>query len=277
MIQMPETIHVNSENDIFQKIEALKRNRQKRQKSGVFFVEGVKAINSALKFNWAISAFIYCSEKSHSRWAENILQNYSADKHFQLKTPLMEQISDKENTSELIALVKIPADDPARIKFSSIPLVIVLDRPANPGNIGTIIRSCDSFNADGLIITGHAADLYDPQTIRASVGTIFSLPVIRMASYKNLLSWFKQLKIDWKDMQIIGSSAKANKLLFDIDLKKPLIYLLGNETRGLSENCKAICHEMLRIPIQGTASSLNLASAAAISLYEIFKQRNNQP
>jgi TrmH family RNA methyltransferase len=220
---------------------------------------------------------MYSVEKPLSRWADNILQNYSADRHYQLNASLMESLSDKEATSELIALVKMPADDPARIKFNSIPLVLLLDRPANPGNIGTIIRSCDSFKADGLIITGHAADLYDPQTIRASVGTIFSLPVIRMASHNDLLAWVEQLKSDWKDIQIIGSSAKAERLLFDADLKRPLIYLLGNETKGLSENFKKSCDFLVRIPIQGTASSLNLASAAAISLYEIFKQRNNLP
>ncbi len=271
---MARTIKVHNENNYYQYLETLKKNRQKRHKAGEFLVEGVKAINSALQFNWHISAFIFSKDLPLSRWAENILKRSRAELHFQLNSSLMEKLSDKEETSELIVLAKIPLDDTDRIKFKKNPLVLLLDRPSNPGNIGSIIRSCDSFQADGLIITGHAADLYDPQTIRASVGTIFSLPVIRMRSHNDLIPWAEQLKSTWQDLQIIGSSAKAEKELEQINLLKPTIYLLGNETKGLSENFKQLCDTMVRIPIQGSASSLNVACAASISLYEIHKQRN---
>lgn len=271
---MAKTIKVHNENNHYQYLETMKKNRQKRHKSGEFLIEGVKAINSALQFNWHISAFIFSKDHPLSRWAENILKRSRAGIHFQLSSSLMEKLSDKEETSELIVLAKIPLDVTDRIKFKKKPLVLLLDRPSNPGNIGSIIRSCDSFQADGLIISGHAADLYDPQTIRASVGTIFSLPVIRMRSHQDLISWAEQLKSTWQDLQIIGSSAKAEKELEEIDLSISTIFLLGNETKGLSENFKQLCDTVVRIPIQGSASSLNLACAASISLYEIHKQRN---
>jgi 23S rRNA (uridine2479-2'-O)-methyltransferase len=271
---MAETIKILSENDKFQHIEVLRRNRQKRQRSKEFFVEGVKAINNAIAHNWEISAFVYRKEHQISKWAENILMTSRADIHYELNTELMNKLSAKEEASELIALVKIPPDDPARIKFRSTPLVILLDRPTNPGNIGTIIRSCESFRADGMIISGHSADLYDPQTIRASVGTIFTLPVIRMGSHKDVLNWVSEIKHDWKNIRIVGSSAKADNLHTETDFREPTIFLLGNETKGLSENYRLICDQMVSIPIHGSASSLNVACAASIFLHEIDRQRS---
>ncbi|MFC1887897.1 TrmH family RNA methyltransferase [Candidatus Cloacimonadota bacterium] len=271
---MSRIVKIFSENDKFQYIEVLKRNRQKRHKYKVFFVEGVKAINNVLENNWDISAFVYTREQKLSHWAENIINNSQADTHYELPASLMNKISDKEESSELIALVKMKGDKTNQLKFRSTPLIVVLDRPMNPGNIGTIIRSCDSFKVDGMIITGHSADLYDPQTIRASVGTIFTLPVIRMGSHKELINWVNRIKIEWGEIKMVGSSSKAEKVLTKVDFQKPTILLLGNETKGLSENFKSICDELVMIPIYGTASSLNLASAASIFLYEIDKQRS---
>jgi len=186
---------------------------------------------------------------------------------------LLDKLSERENTSNLIAIVNIPADDLSRISIKEDLLIVVFDRPSNPGNLGTIIRSCDSFKVDGLILSGHSVDLYDPQTIRASVGSIFTLPVLRMESHKELLNWIHELKIKLPDLRIVGSSAKASKDISQQDFRKPTVLLIGNETKGLSENYKQICDELIKIPIHGSATSLNVACAASISLFEIDRQR----
>src|SRR5439155_7599405 len=103
--------------------------------------------------------------------------------------PLMDRLSDKNLSSELVAVVAMPPDSPDRIKPKSDVLVAVLDRPSSPGNLGSIIRSCHALGADGLIVTGHGTDIYNPLTVRASMGSLFALPTIRLASHREVGRW----------------------------------------------------------------------------------------
>ncbi|MFA5797337.1 MAG: TrmH family RNA methyltransferase [Candidatus Woesearchaeota archaeon] len=272
---MPESIKVYSENNDFQHLEVLKKNRVKRTQFGEFFVEGVKPIELLIKNRWNILAFAYAPEKL-SDWAKNILQNSTAKKHFELPLTLMEKLSDKEDFSELIAIVEIPKDDLSRIKIKDKLLLVVFDRASSPGNLGTIIRSCDSLGVDGLIVTGHSTDIYDSKTIHASVGTVFSLPVIRLSSDKEVLIYIKDLEKTIGQIQIVGTSAKAQKEIHSHDFRVPTVLLIGNETHGLSSNYKSMSVVLVNIPMDGSASSLNVANAASIILYEIQRQRKNK-
>ncbi|RPJ42568.1 MAG: RNA methyltransferase [Chloroflexi bacterium] len=266
-----QKIHTN--NSDFQQIETLRRNRVKRNKTGQFFVEGVRSIEQALRNRWAIRAFVYTLEERLSDWAEGILANSPARKHYELPAQLMTELSQKEEPSELIAIVDIPADDLARIPARENPLLLVLDRPILPGNIGTVIRSCDALRADGLVITGHSADLYDPETIRATTGSFFAVPSVRLPSQRELLPWIERLKGHPRGLRVVGSSAKASMPLDQFDFTGPTLLVAGNETHGLSEAYRALCDAMITIPMHGVASSLNLASAVSIMLYEIDRQR----
>lgn len=262
-----------SENNDFQHIEVLKRNREKRCKYKEFFLEGVKPIERALHYGWEIKAFVYAPERSLSGWAREILQSSRAPIHYELPLALMEKLSDKEESSELIAVVAIPAMDLSRISLHPGMLVLVCDRPASPGNLGTIIRSGDSFRADGVIVTGHAVDLYDSQTIRASVGSLFALPILKVDSQPELSNWFAGLREKLPELQIIGTSARAETGIWAQDLTRPTVLLVGNETEGLSRNYKSMCDTLVKIPIYGSATSLNVACATSIFLYEATRQR----
>ncbi len=269
----PVVIRITTRNSEFQIIETLRRNRVKRNQTGEFFVEGVRAINLAEQNGWQIDALVYTREKRLSDWAEGIIARAGAKKLYELTPALMDELSQKEEPSELIALVAIPADDLSRIPIRENPLIVVLDRPILPGNIGTIIRSCDALRVNGLIITGHSADLYDPETIRATTGSFFALPSVRLPSHKELFAWVQQLKERSPQLTVVGTSAKATLPIHEHDFTRPTLLLAGNETHGLSEAYKAQCDVMVTIPISGTASSLNLASATSIMLYEIDRQR----
>lgn len=271
---MPIVIPVHTENNDYQKLEVLKRNRNKRHKNRLFFVEGVRNVNESIENEWSIHAFVYAKSKPLSRWGQEILAHSSAEFHYELADGLMEKLSDKEDTSELIAIVTIPQDDVSRIRLGEQPLVVVFDRPSNRGNLGTIIRSCDALGARGLIMTGHAVDLYDPETIRASLGSLFHLPTIRMSSPLEVQVQIEQWKRVYPDMQIVGTSAQGSKELYYADFSKPTVLLFGNETDGLSHQYKTLCEWMVKIPIGGAASSLNVACAASIMLYEIGRQRS---
>jgi 23S rRNA (uridine2479-2'-O)-methyltransferase len=270
---MPKIVKIYSENDIFQNLETLKRNRDKRNKLKEFLFEGVRNINNALEYGWQINSFIYSPERKLSSWATEILKLSSAKFHIELPLKLLEKLSGKEETSELLATAQIPKDDLARIPTNGIFTVIVFDRPASPGNLGALIRSCDALGADGLIVTGHAVDVYDPETISATTGSIFSVPVVRLPSHKELLPWIKQLQKKSRPVQLVATDEKGAVDVHSHDFTKPTILLMGNETWGLSAAYREMSDVLVKIPIKGSASSLNVSNAGSIVLYEISRQR----
>ncbi len=132
---MSHIINIFNENNDFQHLEVIKMNRNKRHKHREFFVEGVNSINLALQENWIVSAFIYEMGRTLSSWATKILENSKAETHYVLPTNLMAKLSDKEETSELLSIIRMPADDLDRIILQKDLLVTVFDRPSNPGNL----------------------------------------------------------------------------------------------------------------------------------------------
>jgi TrmH family RNA methyltransferase len=264
----PRTISLHSADNHFQRAEVLRRNRQKRQHYGEFFVEGVRPINQALVHGWEIRSFFYSPEHRLSDWATDILERSTARTHFELPMSLMEQLSEKTDTSELIAIVATPRDDLSRIPRRDNPLIVVCDRFASPGNLGTVLRSCDALGVDGLIVSGHSADLYDPETVRASTGSLFALPAVRVPGPRELESWLRG-----SDLIVVGTDEGSPHVAWDHDFRRPTVLLLGNEKWGLSAAYRGLCDVMLRIPIGGSATSLNVAVAASILLYEVQRQR----
>lgn len=272
---MTTTIKVVTENSDFQTIETLRRNRVKRNHSGEFFVEGVRAITQAVDKKWEINAMVFSREIRLSKWAEEMLQKSNARKHLELPLHLMNKLSEKDEQSELIALVRIPTDELSRIPTNERMLVVILDRPSSPGNLGTIIRSCDALQADGLILSGHAVDLYDPETIRATTGSFFCIPSVRLPSHLELIPWLSGLRRTYTGLQVVGTSAKAKKPIHECNFNKPTVLLVGNEKNGLSDAYQALADMMVTIPITGCASSLNIACATSILLYEAKRQRQS--
>jgi tRNA G18 (ribose-2'-O)-methylase SpoU len=270
-----KVISLSTANNEFQHFEVLKNNRNKRHASKEFFVEGVRNINGAIGNNFQIKGFLYNAEIKLSDWAIGILQNDKKTARYELSPVLMERISDKEDTSELIAVVAMPGDELSKIKLAANPVLMVFDRPANKGNLGSIIRSCDALGADGLIITGHAVDLYDPETIRASMGSFFKIPLARVPSFNDVKGWLLELKDKYPHIQFVGTSEKGQKDLDKCNFKGPVVVFMGNEAEGLSFNYEQLSDVLVRIPMSDTssASSLNVANAASICLYEIFRQR----
>jgi 23S rRNA (uridine2479-2'-O)-methyltransferase len=268
----PHLTRIYSENNLFQYIDTLRRRREKRQREGIFFLEGARPINQALAHGWRITTF--ASAPGLSGWARDILARSQAERHVEMPTALLAKLSAKSEPSELLALVSMPADDLDRILLAPDLLVVVCDRPANPGNLGSIIRSCDALGAHGLVITGHSVDLYDPETISASVGSLFALPAVRLPSHTALEPWLAATKQRLGVLQMVGCDETGERLLSDPDFRGPTLLVMGNEQWGMSAAYHERCDVIARIPMTGAASSLNVASATSIFLYEIARQRS---
>jgi len=270
----PARLRVTSRNAAFQQWQALLGNRVKRQRARQFIVQGVRPITLAVEHGWPVDAMIYDISAPLSRWAQDMLAAAAAAgaQRVAMAPDLLRELGEKDDAAlEMVAVAAIPPDDFARIPANPGLLAVALDRPTSPGNIGTVIRSADAFGAHGLVVTGHAADPYDPKSVRASTGSLFAVPVVRVPRHAEVIGWARS-----RFATVIGTDEKGEHDIAGIDLTGPAVVIIGNETTGLSEAWRQACDVMARIPITGAASSLNAASAATVVLYEAARQRSHQ-
>ena len=266
-------MRVTSRGARFQEWAALLGNRSKRQRRGEFFVQGVRPITLAVRHGWPVRELLYNADAALSRWAREMQEGAGAAS-VAVSAELMAELGGKDDgVPELLAVVALPADELTRIPAGPGLLAVVFDRPASPGNIGTLIRSADAFGASGVIVTGHAADVYDPRSVRASTGSLFALPVVRSASHRPVLDWVAALRAGGTGVAIVGADENGGRDAADVDLAGPTLLLIGNEATGLTAGWRDACDELARIPMLGAASSLNAATAASVLLYESARQR----
>jgi len=270
---MAAVLRVTSRNARFQQWQALLGNRSKRQRAGEFLVQGVRPITIAVERGWPVHTLIFDGSRPLSGWARELLHTVRAER-VAMSPELLADLGEKDETAlEVIAVVEIPADDLGRIAVGPRFLGVVLDRPASPGNIGSIIRSADALGAGGVIVTGHAADVYDPRSVRASTGSLFGVPAVRVPSRSEVMTWVSERRERGCPLRIVGTDEQGKTDLFDFDLTGPVLLLIGNEAKGLSAAWREACDHLVRIPMTGTASSLNAACAATVVLYEAARQR----
>ena len=271
----PMVKKVYSKNAQYQKFEVLQTNRNKRYKYGEFFVEGVRNINEAIQNKWKFSSLLYADGARLSHWAQDVLAHVKTDCNFALAPNLMQELSRKDDTSELMAVVKMRDDSFASVPLSKNPLIVLFDRPSNRGNLGTLIRSCDALGADALIVTGHAVDLYDPDVITSGMGSFFNVPAVRFSDNAQVEALIADMRARYLDFRVVATTAHKKTPIYEEPLSGPCLVMIGNETEGLCKSFYELSDTMVSIPMaaSSSASSFNVSCAATVILYEITRQR----
>ncbi|MFC4032393.1 RNA methyltransferase [Streptomyces polygonati] len=270
---MPPVRRITSRNARFQQWQALLGNRNKRQRAGEFLVQGVRPISLAVRYGWPVHALIFDAQRKLSRWAEELLDTVRTE-HIAMAPDMLADLGEKnEAVPEVVAVVGMPADDLDRITVPDDFLGVLFDRPTSPGNIGSIIRSADAFGAHGMIVAGHAADIYDSKSVRASTGSLFALPAVRIPSPREATDWVAAQRDKGRPIVLVGTDEHGDCDVFDFDFTQPSLLLIGQETSGLSSAWRELCDYTVSIPMTGAASSLNAANAATAVLYEASRQR----
>ena len=237
-------------------------------------MEGVRSLNEAVNNGWHICSLIY--DKSHlSDWAKDMTRKVKTETNYNLTPMLLKELSGKEDTSELMAVIEMRNDSLENVQLSATPFIVLFDRPSNKGNLGTMIRSCDAMGADLLIITGHAVDLYEPDVVVAAMGSFFNLPVVRVEDNQKLYQYMADLKSQYPGFKVVGTTAHKENPIYHTDLSGPVLLMMGNETMGLNKAFKEYCDILCTIPMSehSYASSFNVSCAGAILMYEITRQR----
>ena len=177
-----------------------------------------------------------------------------------------EKLAYGDRSDGVVLVVRAPRVGLADLELPPDPLVVVTEDVEKPGNVGAILRSADAVGASAVIAAG-GTDLFNPNVIRASVGTVFSMPVAA-APAGEVAAWLRV-----RGLRIVATRVDADRLHVDADLRGPVAIVLGSEATGLSDAWRAPDVEAVRLPMAGVADSLNVSVAAAVLLYEAWRQR----
>jgi len=245
------------------------RDRKARQESGLFYVEGIRLGGEAVQTGAQIEMLVVSPELLTSSFALKLVEEQCAQgvTLCEVSAQVFEKIALKEGPQGIAALARPRYLPLGEVRFDNRLCWVALDEVADPGNLGTILRTCDAVGCGGVILLDHSTDPYDPNVIRASMGAIFSQAVVR-ATLSDFICWKKD-----QGVNLVGTSDKA-----EVDYRagvysQPLVLLMGSERQGLQPQHLAVCDQLVGIPMGGRSDSLNLAVATAVVLYEIFNQK----
>ena len=261
--ELPDRITSHA-NDLARRARSLAQ-RGARDEQGVFLVEGIRAVWQALDHHADIEVMLTAPELLTSDAARAAVERveFSGIRLVQCSARVFERFTDREHPSGLAAIVRATATPLAGLKVTGDSLFVGLYEIGNPGNLGTILRTLDAVGGAGLITIGDSTDPYHPTAVKAGMGTIFTVPIVRLAEADQALNWARS-----QGVTVIGTSERADHAHWDIPPPLPSMILLGSEGRGLPPELLRACDKQVRIPMEGTAGSLNLAVAAGIMLYE---------
>jgi TrmH family RNA methyltransferase len=269
-VDTPETAVITSAaNPMLKRIRRL-RLRKHRERDGAFFVEGIQSVFQAVRNEAEIEAIVFAPDLLRSERASRmVFERKEQGTRVVTVTPdAFSSIAERENPSGLGAIVKAHAATLERLEVASRSIFVALDHVEKPGNVGSIIRSVDGAGADGVIVVGDSTDPYHPTSVKASMGTLFSVPVTTAPTVDDVLLWAQQ-----RGLHTVGTSAHAETTCWSTNFELPALLLFGNEGSGLDRTVLNRAGKCVSIPMSGTATSLNLAVAVGIVLYEVRRQQ----
>jgi len=240
------------------------RQRKGRAETGLFLVEGIHHVGEAAEAGWDIQSVLYAPDLLTSDFARSLIARLEAKnvRTQPVSAPVMDSLAGKENPQGILALVSQRARTLSGLPAANVSSALALVSPQDPGNVGSILRTMDAVGADALFLLDGGVDVYHPSVVRASMGTIFWMPIIH-AAFDEFADWARR-----GGMQLIGTSAHAETDYRKAQVMRPWALILGSEQKGLSASHLVACNMTVSLPMRGRASSLNLSVAAGVLLYE---------
>lgn len=245
------------------------RQRSHRDELNLMIVEGYREIKRALDNDHKPEQLFFCRKMFLGKNEDQIVERCASTGAavFDCSEPVFAKMAYRDRPEGLLAIAPQVRRSLDSIKLPQKPLVIVAEAIEKPGNLGTILRTADAAGVHAVIVCDHCTDLNNPNVVRASIGALFSIPVVETSTAEALV-WLRENKV-----QILAATPHAEKLYSEVDLRKGTAIVLGTEQYGLSSAWMEHSDLKVRIPMLGQADSLNVAAAATILLYESLRQR----
>ncbi len=245
-------------------------DRKERNETGLFLIEGYRELTRAVKGDVKIETLFLCRSLFLGSNEETLIIELQRQgvSIVACSEAVFRKLSYRDRPDGLVAIAHQMRHAFEDLKMTQAsPFFVVAEAIEKPGNLGTILRSADAAGADGVIVCDRCTDIYNPNVVRASVGTLFTIPVIEATS-DEVLRWLASHSI-----QIVASTPSAEKEFTQVDLTGGVAIAVGTEQLGLSSLWMESAHLRVRIPMRGVADSLNVATATTLLLYEVIRQR----
>jgi TrmH family RNA methyltransferase len=236
--------------------------RDRKKKGDEFMVEGPHLVESALDAGAEIKQAFFTGGQ-HKALVKRIAR--TGAEIFEISDRVLSKLTVTETPQGILAVVSLKKSALEAIDISKGP-VVVLDGIQDPGNVGTIIRTADAAGASAVVVLQGTADAFSQKALRASSGSIFNIRIVR-AQRKTVADELKKM-----GLRIVATTLDADTSIFDAALRGPLALVFGNETKGVSAELRRGADLSVRIPVRGGAESLNVASSAAVALYEVMRK-----
>lgn len=246
------------QNERVKRIIKLQRKASARRAEGLTVIEGAREVSRAVENGWQPVERWFCPELGAGK---------PDGEYVQCSREVFEKMSYREGPDGVLAVGPLVGKTLAELKLPKKPLILVAEGLEKPGNLGALLRTADGAGADAVIVCDSATDLNNPNVIRASIGTLFYLPVAE-ASSEDTVAFLKT-----KGIKILSAVPDAEAVYTDVDVKGPVAVVVGAEDKGLSDVWKSGADVNAKIPMLGKNDSLNVSVSAAILLYEAVRQR----
>jgi TrmH family RNA methyltransferase len=262
---------ITSSQNKFIKMAASLKEKKYRDDLKLFVVEGVRLVEEAAKSNWQIEACIYIAETKEEPRIQELLLSLQLQKCRMIEVPeaLYGKITEVKQPQGIMAIMK-KCEYPLVDCLVGVekPFLVVLDEVQDPGNVGTIIRTAAAAGCTGVILTKGCADIFAAKVVRASMGSLFHVPLFAGVVQEDVVTVLNKHGID-----ILVTSLESSDIYFQANFNKPIAVVFGNEGNGVSRQLLAEAKGRLHIPLLGNVESLNVAASAAVILYEAVRQR----
>lgn len=247
---------------------------QLQKKAGIrkqfkeFVIEGKREIEAALKNNYKLITIFYEPELFSEKNLFDLIQTYQPEAELiKISKNVYKKMAYRNSTEGIVAIAKMKEHGFDNLKLKKNPYLLVAERIEKPGNVGAILRSVDGAGADALVLLDPVVDIYNPNVIRASLGMVFSVPVV-LAKLDELHSFLQQ-----NNIRLFTADLQNANIYFEEDYTVPVALAVGAEDKGLSQEVRKLAYKSVYIPMKGLADSLNVSVSAAVLLYETLRQR----
>ena len=254
-----ETI-TSAQNPKIKNLLLLQEKSKARREQGLFVVEGRRELEHCLEGGYEIKTVFYCPEICFDIPELDCL-------FVELPIAIYKKVAYRDSTEGVIAEVAYKSLSLEDLQLPKNPLIVVLESVEKPGNLGAVLRSADAAGADAVLIGDPLTDLYNPNLIRASIGAVFTVPVVAAPS-ADIISFLKA-----RGIQILTAQLQDSSLYYDVDMCRGTAIVMGTESTGLTSIWRAAADAHIRIPMLGRLDSLNVSVSAAILLFEAVRQR----
>lgn len=260
-----ETI-TSARNPKIKQLLALGEKSSLRRESGLFVLEGLRELLHALEAGFEVDTIFFCPEIAGNALGQGNPALRDA-RWVEVSRDIYEKIAYRGSTEGVIAEVKTRSMSLGDLRISGKPLVVVLESVEKPGNLGAVLRSADAAAADAVLICDPRTDLFNPNLIRASIGAVFTVPVVACESAE-AIKWLKS-----NNIKILTAQLQDSEWYYDTDMRDGTAIVIGTEATGLTEVWRKAADAHIRIPMLGRLDSLNASVSAAVLLFEAVRQR----